>query len=378
MKEMTSRERVWAALNHQEPDRVPLDIGGGYSTTIVIEGYEKLKDYLGITTPTRVMDRVYRLAYLDQQVLTKLGSDCYPLGTGKAPQQTDPDTLTDIFGIVYHKVHNPYGYYYEFASHPLSGATIADLDRFPWPDANNPSFTGGLADEAQELFENTDYAIMADAGLKNFFELAYPLRGLQNFLIDLATNPQFVITLMERIYEINVTATRNFLEKAGRYIHIFRLADDLATQRSLLMSPATYRAFIKPYQKKFIEFIKEYTEAKIFFHSCGRLNDLLEDLIEIGVDIVNPVQVSAMGDTAQLKQRYGDRLVFWGGIDTQYILPHGTVEEVEQEVHKRIWDLAPGGGYVAASVHNIQPDVQPENILAMARAVQKYGKYPLN
>ena len=143
------------------------------------------------------------------------------------------------------------------------------------------------------------------------------------------------------------------------------------------MSPATYREIIKPVYKKYYDFIKSKTEAKIFYHSCGNVIPLLDDFIENGVDILNPVQVSAIGNTFELKKRFGDKLVFWGGIDTQHVLPHGSVQEVEEEVQKRIRDLAPGGGYVVASVHAIQPDVPPENIIAMADATRKYGNYPV-
>jgi uroporphyrinogen decarboxylase len=143
------------------------------------------------------------------------------------------------------------------------------------------------------------------------------------------------------------------------------------------MSPQTYRTLLKPVYKQYFDLIKSKTEAKIFYHSCGNVTQLIDDLVEIGVDILNPVQVSAMGDTSELKARFGDKVVFWGGIDTQHVLPHGSVEEVEAEVRRCIRDLAPGGGYVVAAVHNIQPDVPPENIIAMAVATRKYGTYPL-
>ena len=143
------------------------------------------------------------------------------------------------------------------------------------------------------------------------------------------------------------------------------------------MSPQTFDTVLKPYYQEYFEFVKSKTEAKIFYHSCGNVTDLIEVLVEIGVDVLNPVQVAAMGDTAELKARFGDKVTFWGAIDTQHVLPHGTVGEVEAEVRNRIRDLGPGGGYVVGPVHNIQPDVPPENIVAMAEATRKYGTYPL-
>ena len=203
------------------------------------------------------------------------------------------------------------------------------------------------------------------------------LRGLTQLLEDLVADPEFVTALMAKLLELNIAGTRRFLEKTGKYISVFRTADDLATQNSLLMSPKVYRKLLKPVYKQYFDFVHSMTDAKIFYHSCGCVNNLIDDLAEIGVDILNPVQVSAMGDTAELKQRFGSQMTFWGGIDTQSVLPNGTPQDVEEEVRHQIRDLGPGGGFVVASVHNIQPDVSPENIIAMARAARKYGKYPI-
>jgi len=382
MTQMTPRQRVWAAVNHQEPDRVPLDIGGGSSTTIVIEGYEKLKKYWGINGETVIMNKPFRLAKLNEEVLLRLGSDTRPLNikgpaNWKPPATDNPDQFVDLWGITWRKAFYPEGYYWELYKHPLAEATIEDLEKYPWPDPLDPGFTAGLVEETQNLFENTDYAIMADGGFKSFWELGYMLRGFQHLLEDTAANPEFVVALMEKLLDINIAGTRRFLEQVGKYIQVFRTADDLATQNSLLMSPRSYRSIFKPIYKKYFDFVHSYTDAKIFYHSCGNVTGLIDDLIEIGVDIINPVQVSAMGDTAALKNRFQDRIVFWGAIDTQHVLPNGTPEEVIAEVRRVMCDLGPGGGYVVGSVHNIQPDVPPQNIIAMAEAVHKYGHYPL-
>jgi uroporphyrinogen decarboxylase len=383
MAEMTSRERVQTVLNHQESDRVPLDIGGGSSTTIVVEGYEKLKDSLGISGETRIMNKVFRLAKLDESVLERLGSDCVPLGLKPPLNWTMPappakDCFVDIWGITWQRIFYGNGcFYWELYQSPLADATVEDIERYPWPDPLDPGYTAGLADEAKELFESTDYAIMADSGFKSLWELGYMLRGLEQMFKDLIANPEFVKALLEKLLEINMTATAKFLDAVGPYIQIFRTADDLAAQQSLLMSPETYRKVLKPFYQRYFDLVRSKTDAKIFYHSCGNITRLIDDLVDMGVDILNPVQVSAMEDTSELKARFGDKVTFWGGIDSQKILPFGSVKEVEEEVKQRIRDLAPGGGFVLAAVHNIQPDVPLENILAMADSARKFGNYPI-
>lgn len=379
---MTSRERVLAALNHQEPDRVPLDIGGGTSTTIVVEGYEKLKQHLGVSGETRILNKAFRLARLDEHTMQSLGSDCRPL-TAKPPARwtpppSAPGTFRDLWGLTWQQAHYGDGcYYWELAHSPLAEASVEDLDDYAWPDPLDPGFTAGLADEARALYEDTGYLFMADGGFKSLWENAWLLRGLEQILVDLAINPEFVSALLCKLLDINIAATGRFLDAVGPYIQVFRTGDDLATQRGPMMSPKTYRALLKPLYKKYFDFVKSRTDARLFYHSCGNITELIDDLVEIGVDIINPVQVSAMADTATLKARFGDRVVFWGAIDTQHVLPHGSVEDVEVEVRRRIHDLGPGGGFVAASVHNIQPDVPPRNMVAMAGAVCKFGTYPL-
>ena len=370
------------ALNHQEPDRVPIDIGGGSSTSIGIEGYEKLKQYLGVSAEPRVLNKAFRIARLDESVMKRLGSDCRPLVAKPALEWTPPPskegTFIDMWGITWKQVYYAKDcYYWEIAHSPLSEAQTADLELYPWPDPLDPGFTDGLAEEARELYEETDCALMADSGFKSFWELSYMLRNFTRILVDLKRNPEFVSALLSKLLEINIAATGRFLEAAGRYIQVFRAGDDLATQTGPIMSPQIFRAILKPVYKKYFDFVKSKTNAKIFFHSCGNVVDLIDDLVEAGVEIINPVQVTAMGDTAALKARFGGRVVFWGGIDTQHVMPHGSVNEVEAEVRRRIHDLGPNGGFVLAAVHNIQPDVPPQNIVAMADAAREFGTYPL-
>jgi uroporphyrinogen decarboxylase len=385
MAEMTSRERVIAAVNHRQPDRVPLDIGGGGSTSIVVEGYERLKKHLGIggeTGDTQYLSKNYRIARLDERVMLQLGADCRSISIRPpqnwTPPPAAPGTYTDIWGITWKEAHYAEnGYYHEVANYPLADAVIGDLDSYPWPDPEDPGYTTGLAEDAKNLYENTEFAILGDSRFKSFWELGFSLRGYDRLLMDLVLDPAFFSALMSKLLEINIAGTGRFLDAVGSYIQVFRAADDLATQNGPLFSPELYRKMLKPFYKKYFDFVKSKTKAKIFYHTCGNAVDLLDDLIEIGVDIINPVQVSAMGDSSVLKKRFGSRLAFWGAIDTQHVMPHGSVEDVEKEVRRRINDLGPGGGYVAAAVHAIQPDVPPENIVAMSKAVRNFGAYPL-
>jgi len=323
MRAMTPRERVIAALNHQEPDRVPLDIGGGSSTTLAIDGYEKLKEYLKITEDTTIMIKVLRMARIDESVMRHLGSDVRPLTVitpvNWTPPPSDPDTIIDIWGIHWKKVYfSDSAYYYEVVKSPLANADIEDIKKYPWPDLLDPGYTAGLEDEVKALFYGTDYAVMADAGFKSFWELGYMLRGYEQLVIALILNPKFVSALMNKLLEINIAGTGRFLDIAGPYIQLFRTADDLATQESPLFSSKTYRELIQPVYKEFYKFIKSKTEAKIFYLSCGNVVDMLDLFIENGVEITNPVQVSAIDiDTKELKARFGDKLTFWGAIDIQ-------------------------------------------------------------
>lgn len=383
MAQMTSRERVMTALNHQEPDRVPIDIGGGTSTTLVVEAYDNLKKYLGISAgETQTLSRVYRSARLDEAVMRRLGSDCYPLRgrspVNRTPPPTEAGTYIDMWGVKWQEIYyRDNAFYWEVAHAPLREATLADLERFDWLDPADPGLTAGLAEEAKTLYEQTDYAIEASCGFYSFFETGYALRGYEQLFVDFIQNPAFVEALFDRLLAINLVGTERFLDAAGKYIHIFRTADDLASQSNLLMSPKIYRKFIKPYQKKYFAFVKSRTDAKILFHTDGNIAPLLDDLIEVGVDIINPVQPSALGDLSALKEKYGDKLSFCGAIDTHRVLPYGTVEEVREEVKTRLRELGPGGGYILSSVHSILVDVPPENILAMADAAQEFGLYPL-
>lgn len=380
MAEMTPRQRVEAALRHTEPDRVPLDIGGGQSTSLTVEAYRSLQDHFGASpAEPAYLSYAFRVARLDEATLQRLGSDVRPL-TLKPPANwqrppSPPGTFIDELGIQWRQAHTPSGFYWEQQTYPLAEATLADVEAYPWPDPHDPGRYAGLAEEARLLYERTPYALMGDCGYKNHWEPVFLLLGFERALYSLLAEPELITAILEQLAALNAAVTRRFLELTGPYLSVIRTSDDLATQSSLMMAPATYRKMIQPYHKRYFTLIKEYTRAPIFFHSCGNVVRLLPDLIEAGVEALNPVQVAAFADPAAVKRDYGDRLSFWGGIDTQWALPSGSPEDVRQEVKLRIAQFSAGGGFVAAPVHNIQSDVPPENIVAFSEAVREFGRY---
>jgi uroporphyrinogen decarboxylase len=271
-------------------------------------------------------------------------------------------------------------HYFDWREFPLPDPSLAALARMPWPDPANPGRYRGLRRRVQALRAGTDKALfgMAPCG-HDLFNQIFRVRGMENGLMDLVAEPDFAEAFFDRLTDTICEAQRCFLTEVGDLIDIHFAADDLAGQSGPLVAPDLWRRMIKPRQAKIIQAIKAHTKAPLFYHSCGAVTPFLDDLIEIGVDILNPVQVSAVGmDTAALKKRYGKRLSFWGGgCDTQQVLPYGTPAEVRAEVRRRIRDLAPGGGFVFNPVHNIQPGVPAENVVAMFEAAQKYGQYPI-
>jgi uroporphyrinogen decarboxylase len=245
---------------------------------------------------------------------------------------------------------------------------------------DDPSRVAHVREQARQLAEENKYAIIATPWLLFPFERANALMGMEGFLPQLVMNRDFAQALLRKITDLCKSLMGNFLDELGDYVDIIKIGDDLGTQDSLLISPKMYREILKPLHAEFISFIKERTEAKVFFHTDGDVFNLVEDFIEIGVDILNPIQTSAgkMSNIEELKQRYGNHLTFCGAIDTQNILPFGNPEDIRQEVRRVIRALGPGGGYMVASVHTIMDEVPPENILAMVDAVEEFGHYPLN
>ena len=398
---MNSRERIITALRHEEPDRVPIDLGGMFSTGIMGIAYNKLKAYLGIKGgKTRIYDLGQQLAEPEIDVLKIIGGDVLPVlieypkrwkksvlpdgSSCEVPYNFNPETLPDGSkvlrnneGRIIAKMPKD-GYYYDSVYHPLENAEkTEDLEEYEFYRPINEETIHDLHERAKNLYENTDYALMLN-GAGSIYESAQGLLGWQNFMVKLIRNPDFIAALLDKILEANIKRLEKILPAVNGYVQVVQVGDDLGMQNGPQISPRLYREIIKPRHRKLYQYIKENIDAYLFIHTCGSVYDFIPDFIEMGIDILNPVQVSAKNmDTKKLKEEFGDKITFWGGgCDTQRVLPFGTPRDVEKEVKRRIEDLAPGGGFVFTQVHNIQAGVPPENMMAMYKTVRKYGRYP--
>lgn len=379
---MTGRERVLKAIHHEEPDRVPLDLGGARSCGISVKAYKNLLDYLGLEVDEiKISNRTGQLALIDEVALEKLGVDVRAVGLNKPSSwQLDVKQDENYFFFLDEwqrewKMPKVDGHYYDIMGFPLAKV---DLEEYEWPDPMDPSRFLGLREQALMLKEKTSAAIVASDCLANgFLQMGAQLFGYDNWFLLLASEPKKVERFLESLLTFKMRFWEAFLAQLGDVVDVICEADDLGTQRGPWISKEMFRKYIKPYQAKLFSFIKKKAPVKVFLHSCGSIYDTIPDLIEAGVDILNPIQVSGANmDTGRLKREFGRDLTFWGGgVDTQRALPYGSPKEVKEEVKKRIHDLAPGGGFVFATVHNIQSDVPPENIAAMLEALQLYGKY---
>ena len=385
---MLARERVHMALNNEEPDRVPIELGSTPVTGICRNAYANLLACLGLSgREIQVVDILQQLAGVDEDVLQALEVDFRPIQTNppagfrlQIRDEGDYGVYYDQWGA---KLSRPKvgGHYFDYVEYPIKESTLQALERYSWPDPDDPSRYAGLRERARTLRERMPYALVGICDLATDI-LARPqwIRGYAESMLDLAADPDFAEAFLERLTQIAVQAWSHFLDEVGEYLDVVTFYDDLGMQDRPLISPAMYRRLVKPRHARIIETIKTRTKAKVFMHSCGAVSELIPDIIEIGVEILNPVQVSAagMGNTAELKRRYGRNLAFWGGVcDSQRVLPFGTLAEIQEETRRRISDLAPGGGFVFAPIHNIQDDVPGEKTLALYRTALEHGRYPI-
>jgi uroporphyrinogen decarboxylase len=374
-----SRERVRATLAHREPDRIPFDLGGSRQTGIHVRAYARLRDALGLEPrEPRVIDITQQLADVEPDVLDALGADVRlvaPRGASTYRRELRDEggyrTFTDEWGVG-RRMPLETALYYDSYAPPLVGEIdLAAVDAYAWPDASDPARYAGMAEEARRYAEEERRAVQVGSICGGLTEGLFKLRGFEDGYMDLAGDPALARRVMERILEVKIAYWSRVLPLVEGSVDVVGEADDLGGQERTLFSPATYRDLVKPLHRELFAFLHARTDAKVFFHTCGAVRELIPDLIEIGVDVLNPVQVSAAGmDTAELKREFGRDLVFWGGgVDTQRVLGAGTPDEVRVEVLRRVGDLAPGGGFVFAAVHNIQPNVPAENVLAMRAAL---------
>lgn len=405
MSVVSSRDRVLAALRHQEPDRVPIDLGGMRSTGIQAIAYNRLKAHLGIEDgQTMMYDIMQQLAQPEMSIVERFHIDAVPLpravigldpirprwkswtlpdgspalvpdGLEQLPREDGGFEIRDDAGQLLYRMPAG-GLYYEPVYHPLAEATtVAEIEAWEPPSISDLELEW-LAAEARQLRASTDKAILGLTGV-NLYERAQSARGWQRFMEDLAGQPVLAEALLRRLADCACDVLARYLDAVGEFIDIVQVGDDLGTQAGPQLSPRMYRRLVKPYQQQVWQFIKARSGLPVFLHCCGGVYPLIPDLIEAGVDILNPVQISAAGmDPARLKREFGRDLVFWGGgADTQHILPHATPGEVADHVRRQIDILAPGGGFVFNQVHNIQANVPPENIVAMFDTAFEHGRY---
>ena len=386
---MTSYERVRAALEHREPDRVPFDLGGSVLTGINRHAYARLRTHLGLPDrPVDLMDATQQLARVapDVQRILEVDVACVDPDPPSKPGLATPPTLTggywtmtDEWGIGW-RMPVEGGHYFDMYGHPLEAAeSPSDVARFPWPDPEDPARFATLKARADEAVNVQKKAYILGRQYAGIWETALWMCGFDKFFADMLINESFARALMEKITELKMRYWQKALETVGENVLLVSEADDLATQQSLLCSADLYRSMVFPYHKRLFSFIREKARGPvhIFYHTCGAVKPLIPLLIEEGVDVMNPVQVSARDmDTRVLKREFGKDMTFWGGgVDTQRVLPIGTPDEVRAEVRRRIDDLAPGGGFVFATVHNVQSDVPMENLQAMWETMREHGRY---
>jgi uroporphyrinogen decarboxylase len=377
MRLLSHRERVLTVFDREAADRPPVDFGGSPASGINLYAYQRLKRHLGLPGPVQVQSERSLLAWPDDAILELFDVDLRLVVAHTAEDSGErgvfdevayaaPAEYMDIWGVV--RRRPPKGHYY-VAHSPFEqdDLGLADLDAHRWPSPKQTD-VAGLRQEAERLRRDTDCALVVHIPGR-LFSLGQFMCGFANWLIQLKVNPEFCEALLDRGLDIQLAMAEETLKAVGDAVDILYLADDYGMQTGPLISPELFRRIFKPRMARLIRFLRERSPARIAFHSCGSVYALIPDFIDVGIEILNPVQVSAAGmDTARLQREFGHRLAFWGAVDSQHVLPHGTPAEVRAEVGRRVQDLGPG--YIPFSVHNIQAEVPPENILAMMTAIR--------
>jgi uroporphyrinogen decarboxylase len=383
---MNSRQRLLTTLNHQEPDHIPLDLGATQVTGIHLRAYKGLRQRLGLPAqePT-ICDYIQGLALPDEDLISRLGVDVrglFPLNSHNwnvtENQEVEYWIYHDEWGITHRRPY-PDGLYYSIMKEPLNrpDLTAADIQNFAWPDYGAPWRIEGLREQA-EGYRAAGYAVMLKDPFAGIFEMAQRIVGMEKLLLMMAMDAALAGVLFDKLTELKLDFWEMALPKLADRVDVISQADDYGSQASQIISPRMYREQIKPRWKVIFQRIRKLAPGAFrFLHSCGNVRPLIPDFIELGVQILNPVHIKATGmEPVALKRDFGDALTFWGGgVDTQDTLPHGTPQQVRDEVRRNIEALAPGGGYVFNTVHNIQADVPVENILAMYEAFQEYQLY---
>jgi len=369
------------AVSLKEPDRVPMDLGSHVNSSIHIVAYEALKRHLGIQIDSLppLVSKMMLDVRVDEPVLQALHIDTRGVFAG-LPEQGNPDDLKggewiDEWGVK--RVMPPGAHYYDMVlPAPLGGdITVADIAHYPWPQPKNGAVAENLKKQVKYLRETTDCAIVLNLPSAFVHQSQY-MRGFEDWFMDLAANPSLAEAMFDACLEAKMASAEIILDAVGRDVDILLTSDDMGTQQSLMFSPTTYRKLFKPRHKRYFDFIRSKSDAPLMMHTCGSVSAILDDLIDIGVQILNPVQTRAQDmDPVYLKKTFGDRIAFWGGVDIQTVLPFGSPDDVRNEVRHLFETLGEGGGWVLCPSHNIQPEVPPQNIVAMYEAGLELGQY---
>jgi uroporphyrinogen decarboxylase len=391
---MSSRERVLTALDHKEPDKIPMDLGGTICSTISATANDKLKEFLNIKKDGEIITHPFLDVVLPlPEILDLFETDCRTVrlkgpedesgsgddekgGYSQISLRDKPQghSMPDEYGTKWQKC----GYDYSPVTYPLHDADFSDLAKYPWPDPYNPGRVKGLRQEAIDMHKNTDYCIMADIMCGGPYENALWLRGFDQFPMDLMSDEKFARALLDKITEIDIGFWDAQLSAVGDHVDVVCQGDDLGMQTGLQISPEIYRKFIKPCHKKLYSFIRSKTDAKIWMHSCGSIYDIIPDLIEVGVEVLNPVQCSAMNmELSKLKKEFGKDISFWGGGFNVQKIPFMSVEEIRESIKNVMYTMAPGGGFVFSGTHNILPETKGESIYEAYMTAKKYRDYSL-
>lgn len=382
---MNSRERVQTTLNHQEPDRVPFDLGGTPMSGMHRIAYKNLRAFLGLPeVDIRIVDIIQQLAAIDDDVAAQLKVDIHNVAPRSSSKynlvyrdEGDYSAYTDEWGIGWRSPKEG-GLYYDMYSWPLEKfETVEQLEAsYRWPAAGDPNRVMGLRDRALATIAQGKAVVVGSlsAGVS---EMHAWTRGFEKYFTDFYLNPDLAEYIMDKVVELKMIYWEAVLNEIGDLADVIIEADDLAGQKKLFFKPEMYRRYIKPRHTKLFSFMKARTNAKLFYHCDGALLPILWDLKESGIDILNPLQKSAAGiDYAAIKQEYGADISFWGaGVDTQRVFDQGTPQEVRDETRRNIEIMAPGGGFVCTPIHNTQASVSPENYMAFWETLQEFGGY---
>jgi len=377
-EEVNSKTRVRLSLQHREPDRIPIDLGTMTVSGIHINAYSELIKSLGRKESLRIYDKYQQLAYVSENIREEFSVDTIPVIFNDLElyeENNKEEIIFDEWGIKRKKPKN--GYYYDGISYPLKELDLNELKKVDFLKILEKINFNDIKRKNKNLKES-NRAIIGQLWPGSLFQWAGFLRGFDTFLIDLMINKIFAETLLNKLLEYNIAYANKYLDIFGDTIDVIKIADDIGMQDAPIISLSLYREAIKNKHKQLINFIKSKSGAKVLFHCDGAIYDYIPEFIEIGVDIIQPVQVSAkgMGDTKKLKKEFGKDLVFWGGsCDPQGILVKNDCDKVIEETKRRIEDLAPGGGFIFSPIHNIQPNTPPKNIIVMFNSAIEYGKY---